>query len=937
MSEIKSFLTKWGFKQQVLCLALLPPITVSLLLGAYFISIRLDELSNALHDRGTAVATRLASQGEYGLFAGDASALRRLAQREINTEVSSIAFYDKDGVEVASAGNLTSSLDMPTSIGDVHVIANDDRSDVITFRVPVTLPEVIIDDDVDSSKLLGDNNLKSTIIGWLKIEIEKRATKLKSYQVFIQSCMIVFLGVCMSFLLAMRLDNKVSTPIMTLIRAVKKIKNGQLDTRVNVSSSWELQILQSGINMMASSLERSHIEMQNNINQATSDLRKTLETIEVQNLELEKARNKAEEASKVKSEFIANMSHELRTPLNAVTGFVGLLKKTNVNEQQSDYLKTIESSSTSLMSIINDILDFSKLEAGKVKIFYEKINIRECVEETLAMLAPSAHEKDIDLINFIYNDVPEIVTCDRLRLKQVITNLVNNAIKFTEKGSVIIRTMVEEVNNDGVQLCFSITDTGIGLTKDQQKQIFHAFSQANPNITKKFGGTGLGLVICRKIISQMHGEISLDSTHGKGSTFWFTLPVKSETSEKSLNECFESFKDKRILIYDRNKTHRIVISNFLDSWGLKSIEVDALSEVIPRVKLDADIDIVILSVSNEAIVEQLCQDTIAYIKSHKKKVLLMANTTDHSIHGDLIQSGVDCTVAKPVSQKKFAKVMKNILEDKTGISRSQKIRVLAVDDNFANMKLLTVLLKNMGVVVTSAVNGKEAVELCKDNMFDAIFMDINMPVMDGIEASEKIRSGGGINTKTPIIALSAHIQSEDRESFLDVGISDTMTKPVLENELKAILYKWSYSEVIMGNSKPADDAPLDKPIIDNEFVSEGAIDWQESMRLANNNELLAKDVLKMLYESLNKDVNEIHTLYENKDYSSMYAVVHKFHGGCCYCGVPDLKAVVGLMDKALLAKNLTNIDEYISTFMLEANAFKEEYERDYKLEADKTA
>ncbi|MBT4963134.1 MAG: response regulator [Francisellaceae bacterium] len=925
MKSKKNILSKWGFKQQVLCLALIPPITISLLLGVYFISIRLGELSNALHDRGNAVATRLASQGEYGLFAGDASALRRLAQREISNEVSSVAFYDKDGIEVASAGNLTSSLEPPKVISDVHVIVNNETNDVLSFVTPVTLPEVIIDDDFDSVKLLGDNHLRATIIGWLKVEVERRATKLKSYQVFIQSCMIVFLGVCMSFLLAMRLDNKVSTPILSLIQAVKKIKNGRFKTRVSVSSNWELQILQSGVNMMASSLESSHIEMQNNIDQATSDLRKTLETIEIQNIELEEARNKAEAASKVKSEFLANMSHELRTPLNAITGFVGLVKKTNLNEQQYDYLKTIEESSTSLVSIINDILDFSKFEAGKVKMFYETINLRECIEETLAMLAPSAHEKDLELINFMYNDVPELVVSDRLRLKQVITNLVNNAIKFTHKGSVVLRAMVEQASEHEIDLCISISDTGIGLTKDQQNQIFHAFSQANPNITRKFGGTGLGLVICKKIISQMDGEISLNSIPHHGSTFWFTIPVKvAKSSETAEIIEFNEYANKKFLVFDRNKIHRTVISNTLNHWGFNCAEIDSLDDVITYLKKIEDIDTVILSVNNAAIADHGCQQTISLIKQMNKKVLLMANTTDHSVHGDFLNWGVDCSVAKPVSKKKFAKVLHDIFGDNMNHGvRGKDIRVLAVDDNFANMKLLTVLLKSMGSNVITANNGQKAVDMCRDNEFDVIFMDINMPVMDGIKASSLLRTEAGLNQNTPIIALSAHIQSEDREAFLGLGINDTITKPILEHELKAILYKWSYSEMIMKDRKEQ------KSITNFPKNNAKAIDWDISLKLANHNADLAKDMLDMLCTSLPDELKEINKLFISENYQMLYDVVHRLHGGCCYCGVTALKESLTILDKSLLSKKYSGLEIKINDTKNKATAVLEEYNKNY--------
>jgi two-component system sensor histidine kinase BarA len=486
---------KWGIKNRVLFLALTPTITISILLGVYFIGIRLEDLSKALNDRGTAVAARLASQGEYGLFARDTEALRNLARRAINKEMSSIAFYNKKGEEIASAGKLNSALVPPTSnIGLVQIIPNP-LSDTISFIAPITLPEVIIDSYPDSSHSLADESLKTTVIGWVKVELEHKATRLKEYQVLIHSGLIVLLGLSISSLLALRLGYDVTQPILELTNAVEKIKNGNLETRVKTQSHWELGILESGINTMAGSLQIAHEELQHNIDKATADVRQTLKTIEVQNIELDSARKEAEAATQVKSEFLASMSHELRTPLNGIIGFINLLDKTELTERQHDFLTIIQKSSRSLLSIINDILDFSKMEAGKLHLDLIPMDVRECVEDTLTLLGPSAHEKALEIVPFIYSDVPTKIICDSLRIKQVITNLVSNSIKFTQHGSVVVRVMLEQDGPLHSTICISVTDTGIGLSSEQQKHLFNAFNQTTPDITRKFGGTGLGLVI----------------------------------------------------------------------------------------------------------------------------------------------------------------------------------------------------------------------------------------------------------------------------------------------------------------------------------------------------------------------------------------------------------------------------------------------------------
>lgn len=902
---------RWGIKQRVLFLALIPTITISILLGVYFIGIRLEDLSIALNDRGAAVASRLASQGQYGVFARDTESLRHLARQAINKEVSSVAFYDKKGVEIASAGKLNSNIVPPTTnIGAVQISPNP-LNDTMTYVTPVTLPEVVIDTYPDNAQSLEDENLKTTVIGWMKVELDHKSTRLKEYQVLIHSALIGLLGLSISCLLALRLGYDVTQPILELTAAVEKIKNGDFAARVKSESQWELGILESGINTMASSLQVAHEQMQHNVDKATADLRQTLKTIEIQNIELDFARKEAETATQVKSEFLASMSHELRTPLNGIVGFINLLDKTDLTETQGDYLNTIQKSSHSLLSIINDILDFSKIEAGKLHLDLMPMDIRECVEDTLTLLGPSAHEKALDLVPFIYSDVPTKINGDSLRLKQVLTNLVSNAIKFTQQGSVVIRVMLDQSIAHLVTLRISVTDTGIGISDVQQKELFNAFNQTNPNITRKFGGTGLGLVICKKLVEQMHGTIELESEVGKGTTFWFTFQAE-KLVDHVINE-ERDLADIRVILYEKHLVTRLALAHLLQQWGIRVEECEHGDDIVYLAQqgiTDGDpFSMVILGVNQPAAEMNLITNTIANVKEpFACPIGVLVNTTEYGIHNSILQSGATLCLAKPISRRKLYEALRKIFITQPQLSEQMpttlpSLNVLAVDDNPANLKLVQVFLQNIGVIPTLAKSGYEAIQYCNKNYYNLILMDLHMPGMDGIETAVQIRSTNNPNYNTAMVALSAHVLLGEQDKIMAAGMNDYLTKPIDENSLRASIYKWTHSGVISLDREHSMETPQQNDM--------APIDWQLCKKLAGNKEDLAQEMLEMLINGLPEDFASIKQSYEAKQLYDLGEHVHRLHGACCYVGVPKLKAIAKELEDAIAANSSDKITYYV--------------------------
>jgi two-component system sensor histidine kinase BarA len=919
---------KWGIKNRVLFLALTPTITISILLGVYFIGIRLEDLSKALNDRGTAVAARLASQGEYGLFARDTDALRSLARRAINKEISSVGFYNKKGNEIASAGKLNSDITPPTTnIAPVQIIANH-LNDTISFIAPITLPDVIIDSYPNTAPTMADESLKTTVIGWVKVELDHKATRLKEYQVLIHSALIVLLGLSISSLLALRLGYDVTQPILELTNAVEKIKNGHLETRVKSQSHWELGILESGINTMAGSLQIAHEELQHNIDKATADVRQTIKTIEIQNIELELARKEAEAATQVKSEFLASMSHELRTPLNGIVGFINLLDKTELTERQHDFLKIIQKSSHSLLSIINDILDFSKIEAGKMQLDVLPMDIRETVEDALTLLGPSAHEKALEIVPFVYSDVPNKIACDALRIKQIITNLVSNSIKFTQHGSVIVRVMLEQNSHTQVTICVSVTDTGIGLSEEQQKHLFHAFNQTDPDITRRYGGTGLGLVICKKLVEQMNGTIDMESEPGKGTTFWFTVRADKVADLVPAEE--SKVRNIRILLYERHRITRLAIIHLLEQWGMRVEECEHPDDIPMLVKQaiqeNDPFKMTIIGINQPLVEKEFIINTINSIKEpYGCPVGILANTTEYLVHSEILQFGATLCLAKPVCRRKFYEALSRIFITQPQLSMEEisaplpSLKVLAVDDNQANLKLVKVFLENIGVIATLAKSGYEALQFSKKNNYNLILMDLHMPGIDGIETTEQIRNSNNPNYNTPIVALSAHVLISDQEKIHAAGMNDYLTKPIDENSLRASIYKWTHSGV---RSQDKESIVVEK------IIKERSIDWELSKKLAGQKRDLADEMLTMLILSLPDDKTQILKAYMANDLLDMRELVHKLHGACCYVGVPKLKDIAKTLETACVNDDTDQIKLLVGQLAEEIEAILSYYRSD---------
>ena len=542
------------------------------------------------------------------------------------------------------------------------------------------------------------------------------------------------------------------------------------------------------------------------LEQANKELRKINLDLDSARMDAEKARHDAEQANQAKSIFLATMSHEIRTPMNGVIGMSSLLAETVLTEQQRMYTETITTCGEGLLNVINDILDFSKIESGNMQLEQEDFILRSCIEDVLDIFGTKASQAGLDLVYEIEGNVPLQVVGDHLRLRQVLTNLVGNAMKFTQTGEVFVGVRMAKHKarpNDSLQLLFEVRDTGIGIEADKLGRLFKAFSQVDSSTTRKYGGTGLGLAISEKLVNLMNGHIGVESVPGQGSTFSFTMETRVGTAAlKPPTLCnISEYEGKRILVVDDNLTNRAILKNQLEQWKLIPVLAASGQEALGILKRDAGFDLVLTDM------QMPYMDGIQLAQSirlqHPQLPLILLSSIGDEYNKSNLQL-FSSILTKPTRQHVLCKHIFSGLQLKDNVvteakssreklpvhfSETYPLRILVAEDNMINQQVILHILNKMGYQPDMMENGLETVAAAKEEPYDIIFMDMQMPEMDGLEATRAIRET--LQHQPVIIALTANTMQGDEEICLQAGMNDYISKPVKLEELVSKLEKWA--------------------------------------------------------------------------------------------------------------------------------------------------